>query len=650
MTSQLPISAIGAVLAAASSAFAPALAQDISQPPPPSVTPLVVTPTRIAEPLEETASSVTLITATDIEANQWRTLPEALADAPGLNVVQTGGPGGLTSIFIRGLNSNHTKVIIDGIEAEDPSVGAFDFGQGLTSGLARIEILRGPAASLYGADALGGVINIITAPGEGPARLSASVEGGSFDTLNETLRLAGSSGLVDYAFGFAHAFAGDTPVTPLGLLAPGEARIGDRYANATGWAKVDLQATPILGFGLVARYVLADLRSTGEDYDTFPAVPDAAQTDQYTRQLFTRAEARLSLLGGHFENVAGLAYVFYHTTIQGPDDGYGLPAPTIDDGDRLRADWQGTLTLSKLVSLVVGADVDRQRLIDSPIDAEDSDQGLFGELIAKPAVGLTLAASVRFDHDDRFGDVGTWRAAPSYTIAATGTVLRGSFGTAFRAPTLNELFVSYPSFDFFADPDLKPERSQGYDVGFEQPLARGALRAGATWFHNVVRDLIDDNADGTSYANIDRATTYGVESFIAWRASSRLNLRTDYTYTFTRDDLTGEELLRRPKDKIDMTAAWRATDRLKITATWLYVGGQVDGSRDFSIPRLWASPYATVNLAASYDLGHGVTLFVRADNLTNRHYEEPAGFEKPGVGVFGGVKLDLDAKRLTGGL
>src|SRR5438477_9497316 len=146
---------------------------------------VVVSATKIETPIDQLGSSVTVINDEEIARNQWRSLPDALQTVPGLNIVQTGGPGGKTSVFMRGSNSNHTKVLIDGVDANDPSQdGVFDFGQVLTSDIARVEVLRGPQSSLYGSDAIGGVVNIVTKPGGGPARVSGMVEGGSFATLH----------------------------------------------------------------------------------------------------------------------------------------------------------------------------------------------------------------------------------------------------------------------------------------------------------------------------------------------------------------------------------------------------------------------------------------------------------------------------------
>ena len=607
------------------------------------VSPVVVTATLIPTPIDQVGSSISLITAQDIQDHQWRTVPDALQTVPGIDVVQSGGSGGQTSVFIRGANSNHTKVLIDGIEANDPSSPSdtFDFGQALTGGLARVEVLRGPQSSLYGSDALGGVINIVTREGHGPPRLDATVEGGSFDTFNQSASVSGSEKRLSYAFDVDHIHVGATPVTPLDLLAPGEQRIDDRYDNVTLGTKLGFDLNSTFGFGLVARYVDSDLKFTSENYDLYPLPdePDAAQTDQKERQVFTRGEARVNLLDGRFDSVFGVGYTDYHTRTASPDDGFG-PSTTFSDGDRLKFDWRGTIALSPTETVVLGVEDRRDRIFGAPIDAEDSERAGYAELQSKPIDHLSVAVSARYDADDRFGDKFTWRIAPAYTVSQTGTLLKASYGTGFKAPTLTQLFVSFPPY-YLANPDLRPEESEGYDAGFEQPLFDGRVRFGATGFHEAIRNLITDNAAFTTDINIGRATTYGAESFIAFAPTRRVSLRVDYTYLVARDDIARQELLRRPKNKIDFTAVWRPTDKLTLSATGLYVGARIDGNRDFSVPRLVAGPYATFGVAGEYAVTKTLTVFARVDNLADRRYEDPTGFQRPGIGAFGGVRVNL---------
>src|SRR6202023_4211218 len=183
---------------------------------------------------------------------QERSLVDILKDVPGLNVVRTGGPGGQTVVFMRGTNNNHTKVLVDGIDVSDPSSSnaSFDFSQFLTQDIEKVEILRGPQSGLYGSDAIGGVINIITKSGSGPAQLGAALEAGSFDTFNQTGVLSGSLDQFHYAANLEHFHSGKTPVTPLDLLAPGEQRIDDYYDNLTASTKLGFDVTQNLDVGL----------------------------------------------------------------------------------------------------------------------------------------------------------------------------------------------------------------------------------------------------------------------------------------------------------------------------------------------------------------------------------------------------------------
>jgi len=597
---------------------------------------IVVSATRIPTPELELASSVTVVTADDIAARQERTFAAVLRDIPGLNVVQQGGPGAEASVFMRGTNSNHTKVLVDGIDVSDPSNAnaAFDFGQLLTQDIERVEVLRGPQSGLYGSDAIGGVINVITRAGSGPMKLSASVEGGTFDSLNQTAGVSGSQEAFHYSANVAHLHSGSTPVTPLDLLAPGEQRHDDYYDNFTVSSKLGFDLTPDFDLGLVTRYTNTHLHYTGEDYSTFPALPAAQQSASDTDEYYGRASAHLLSLEGGLNQTLGVAFTRNRTATLQPQT-----AESLNTGERVKLDWQGAVRVSSAQSVLLGLE-DARDEISAPLSASIRTASAYVELQSHLGAHWFSALNARYDDNDRFGGKVTYRIAPTWVSPESGTKLKASVGSGFKAPTLGELFQSFPPF-FFANPDLKPESSVGYDLGIEQGLGGGVVRVGATWFYNRIRDLITTDVTGTTYANVGRASTDGVESFVAYQPVRQLSLRLDYTYTQATDDVLHEELLRRPKHKGNLNATWRASDALLLNASVLTVSGWVDGNRDFSIPRLDAPGYTTVNLAASFDVSRQWAVFGRIDNLLDRHYENPVGFLQPGIAVFAGIKTQL---------
>jgi vitamin B12 transporter len=601
--------------------------------------PVVVTATRILTPVTEVASSISIVTAADIEARQERTFADVLKDIPGLNVVQTGGPGGVTSVFMRGTNSNHTKVLIDGIDVSDPSnsTGAFDFGQLLTQDIERVEVLRGPQSGLYGSDAIGGVINIITKSGSGPMQFTGALEGGTFDTFNQAGSLSGSEDAFHYSANVSHFHAGATPVTPLDLLLPGEARNDDYDDNLTLSTKLGLDVTQYFDLGLVARYTDLHLHTTGEDFSFLPpfaGYPAPQQTTAATDEYFTRLTAHASSFDGFLDQTLGLAYTHDRTSTVQPE----TPA-ALNNGERRKLDWQGNIKAAATETVVVGAEYERDE-ISQPITADVHISSGFGELQSQLGEHWFSALNVRYDDNSRFGSKTTWRFAPEWVIADSDTKLKASVGTGFKAPTLSELFQSFPPF-FFANPNLRPESSTGYDAGFEQGLDHEVLRFGVTYYYNRIRDLITTDVTGTTYANIGRATTEGIESFIAYQPVKELTVRIDYTFTEASDDVLNQELLRRPKHKGSYLASWQATSAWRVNLDVLWVGTWVDGNRDFSIARLDAPGYTTVNLATEYDLSTRLALQGRIENLFDRHYENPVGFLQPSIGIYAGIRVKL---------
>ena len=624
---------------------------------------IVVSPTTIPTPENEIASSVTVITAADIERQQYRTVPDALSAVPGLNVVQTGGPGGQTSVFIRGTNSNQVKVRIDGIDAGDPSIvnGAFDFAHLLTGDIAQIEVLRGPQSGLYGADAIGGVISITTKKGEGPAKVTAMLEGGSFKTFNQNAAVSGSEGAFNYAFNVLHYRAGSVPVTPLDLLAPGVQRNNDNYDNWTYSTRLGYDIADNLAVNLTGRYINAKHGFTGDDFvNFFPPSPEVLQETQRNHQLFTRGEVVWSLFDNRFKNFFGVNYSNQWTWIMNPNPDSFTPfgsvaPPTTNVGERTTFDWRGEVRVIPGQTLVLGLEDQKESIrTDSTFTAlgqqfttneSNGNKAAWAELQSNFYDRFFLVSNIRYDDNDSFGAHTTWRVGPAFIVPGTETKLKATYGTGFKAPTLVQLFVNNPSIGQLANPNLQPETSSGFDVGFEQPLLNGRVNFGVTYYQNDVKNLIIPvfpSAITFTNENVGQAKMHGTESFVSATVTDQFKIRFDYTTTRTRDETTDLGLLRRPGNKASVTAVWTPLNELTIAATLVHVSSWIDVNRDTAvfIPRLDAPPYTVVNLAANYLVNKNVTVFARADNLFNEHYQTPIGFLRPSLGVYGGVRVN----------
>jgi vitamin B12 transporter len=591
---------------------------------------VIVSATRIATPQAQVASSVTVITADQIDAQQARDLPSVLATVPGLDVVQTGGPGGQTSLFMRGTNSNHTKVLLDGIEISDPSgpTGAADVSKLLTGDIARVEVLRGPQSGLYGSDAIGGVVSITTKSGEGPLSLTGMAEGGSFDTANQSVIASGSDGAFHYSTTVQHDHTGAVAVTPRDILSPGEKRNDDFYDNVTATAKLGYDVADNFALGFTGHYnnSLGKITNDGFDLTTFESFPSYNRSRIDTLQYDARGTAHLTLADGRFDQTVGFAYSSSVTSDADPDNGYSLTA-----GNRTKLDWQGDIKVMDGQTLVLGAETARDA-IHLPLRAGFTTNAGYAEL--QSAFGdFADSASIRIDDNSRYGSKVTYHLAPEFTVASTGTKLKATFGTGFKSPSLEDLFGP-----FGHNPNLKPETSTGYDAGIEQSLGDG-LSAGATWFHNDIRNLIDFDASFKP-VNVDKARTQGVETYVAWQAMPSLTLRADYTYTDAQNAVTKSWLLRRPHHKASLDALWHAGADLSLDATLLYVGPRADIGRE-SFLNLKDPDYVTLNLAASYRLTDQFTLFGRLDNALGERIEDPNGFQRPGFGAFAGIKANL---------
>jgi vitamin B12 transporter len=621
LATRLPLAVLSILLAYRSNPMSAADSNALAEPV--ALPTVVVTPTRLPTPESEVGSSITVISEEEIQRKQQRTLPDALRDVPGLNVVQNGGPGGATSVFIRGTNSNQTKVFIDGIDATDPATGTFNFEHILTWDIERVEVVRGPQSGLYGADAIGGVINIITKKGTGLAQFAGSLEGGTFGTFNQNARASTAAERYNFYFDFAHFRSSDTPVTPSDLMPPGRSVQGDSYDNKTFSGRFGANLTDNFDIGVVTRYIHTSLRYTGDDF----LGPENLKSTEADEQLFTRGTAHLVSFDGVLDQTVGFAHTKFNQRDFDPNP--PTPVPSFFNGDRQKADWRADVKLTPGQILTFRAEHQRDE-ITTPV-AEITDNAGMVQLQSSIGGRFFNAVSVRYDSYDTFGAQPTFRIAPTFQIPETRSRLKGSVGTGFKAPTLAELFQNFPSFNFFGNPNLKPETSTGHDLGFEQTYLEKRVQLGATYFHNDIDNLITINDTGTSFQNVGKATTYGVESFLSYTPWEPLRLRADYTFLIAKNDITDQELLRRPKHKASLDAAWHVMEAAVLSATLLYVGPWVDVNRAATMSGVRTNGYTLVNLAGSYDLGNGLTAYARIDNLLDRHYQDPLGFRGRGL-------------------
>jgi len=621
---------------------------------------LVVTATRLATPRGELASSVTVITAEDIQRRQFRSVPQALRSVPGLHVVQTGGPGQQTSVFMRGANSNHTLVLIDGVEVSDPSspAGAVDFSNLWLDNIERIEIVRGPQSTLYGSDAIGGVIQITTRRGEGKLHGAGKLEGGSDNTVNQQASAAGSTDRVSYSFGVTHTDTDGDSVTPA-RLRNGVSAEDDNYENWTTSARLGMAVSDTLEVTVFGRYIDSETDLDPElEMFGFGTTEDRDARLEQTEYLL-RGEATAQLLAGLWEATFSTSYTDYdrknRNDRQSPTE---TLTRTSFDGDKLKFELKNDFYPVDAHILTLGLETEKENMdsggfsdfggffIGEETNADARNKAVYTQDQFSYGERIFGTIGMRYDDYDGFGSEITYRVAPVYVHRQTNTRLKASVGTGFKAPTLfqTEGFTPNNFGSFYrGNPDLDPEESFGWEVGMEQMLWGERLNFGVTWFKSDIDDLMQvvfDPSFNSTYENIDNADIQGAETFIQLRPLESLSVRLDYTYTDAEDNDTGEPLLRRPKHKLDLDVEFQPVSRVSINMAVNYVSDYKDISRETS-GIIKGDDYAVLDIAADYLLNKQWRLFGRVENATDEHYEPADGFQASDRGLFAGAELTL---------
>lgn len=598
--------------------------------------PIEVAATLTTQPLYQTGPSTTIITAKQIAQHNYQTVAAVLRTVPGVELYQTGGPGGLTNVYIRGANANMTKVILDGINVSDPSgYGSVDFSQIPIQNIESIQVIRGPQSGLYGADAIGGVIVITTKQPKAfaPPHLALDFGGGNFGSTSQ------SGTFTDYYKGlhstlsYDHDQSSNNVVTPLSSGQVGNPDYSDRKSFTGNFA---YDATPNLTIGSITHYIISDLKNTA-------TAGDALRADSLDREWFLREYATLHSFNGRLTQTIAYVYTSYNRRYYDPNPNSYPPNPALYTSSRNGVDYNGIFNLTHDEVLVFGSQWSHETATDNtPYSAHVTNNAGFIELNSTLPYNIYNSASVRLDANSQFGKHVTFREAPVYIFTPTHTRLHSSIGTGFDAPSLTQLYESYPSYGWLANPNLRPETSFGWDFGADQPLTAQSsslpITIGATYFHNKLTNLIAANAAETMDINIGKATTYGVETYVDIQPLPTLLINTSYTYLHAEDDITHQPLSRRPKNSFSVQATWTPTHKITLATDISYKGVWYDTSPSgIHMPH-----YTLINLSATYQLYPQLAFYVRGTNLLNRHYQDPNGFKAPTLGVFGGIKINTN--------
>ncbi len=612
---------------------------------------VVVTATRLETPAKEIASSVTVITRERLEQSKKATVIEALQEVLGLSIIQNGPPGAAASVFLRGANSEHTLILMDGVELNDPisPSRSFDLAHLTLDNVERIEILRGPQSTLYGSDALGGVVNIITKKGQGKPEFSLSSLAGSYGTIITSAGINGSTERMQYSLGTSY-FRSDGFSAASANYEGNEEK--DGYRNLSFWGRLGFRLSDNLDVDLILRTL-----NTQIDIDNAGgAQGDDPNNVQDYNALFIKTQIRNLMLNNRWELKLGLSLVDYDRQHENStDEDHLLDSDNGFFKSKLfKIDWQNNLFLHETNTFTLGIDYQQEQG-----ESEYNSDGIWGPFSSifpsrrahvtgfylqdqiRLANQFFATLGLRLDDHSQFGSAVTYRLAPAFFVEATQTKFRATYGTAFKSPSLYQLYAPGTFLGPIGNAELNPEKSIGWDIGVEQQLPGGKVLLAVTYFYNDYKDLINfDFLQG--YVNIGKAESKGTEILIQARPFDDMSFNATYTRTEAKDKDTDADLLRRPKQKFSASLNYNFQKKANINLTFIRIGEQDD--MDFSTwpsTRLTLPGYSLFNAAVSFNFASNFQIFCRLDNIFNKEYEMIKGYGTPGFSVYGGVNFFL---------
>ena len=602
----------------------------------------VVTATRTQTPSEEVGSSISVITGAELERRQITFVSDGLRYIPGVAVNRTSGFGSSTDVRIRGAEANQTLVLIDGVKVNDPALSSqFNFGNLLTSDVERIEVLRGPQSVLYGSDAVGGVVNIITKRGARGPRVTASTEYGSFDTYQSTATVSGGTDLYDFALNGAFL---DTD----GISAASEDNGNtekDGNRNKTVQGQFGLRPADNLEIRLNGRYQNAKLDT---DAFTTVAVDDPSFSNNIER--FGQAQVKLDLLDKNWEHI--FTGSLFENRLKSGGGAFGGSSTR---GTRRALGYQTNLNLetpdyadaTHTFSLGVSDDREKVRTNSafSSVNRSLQTTSIYGLYQVGLWDRIFLTGGGRHDYNDFFPDSTTYRVTGAFLVPEIGAKLHASGGTAVKNPTVFELFGFTPTFT--GNPNLKPERSDGFDVGVEKKFFGDKVVGDVTFFHTKIEDLIVGFGN-TAFNQEGSSTATGVEVSATAEIIEGLDVTATYTWMKTSDS-NNEQLLRRPRNAASLNVNYGFLEkrRANVNVGVIYNGEQTDVAFG-PTRRVVLDDYVLLNIALSYQVNDYVQIYGRGENLLNQDYEEVFSFGTPGIAGYGGIRISFEPLKLAG--
>jgi vitamin B12 transporter len=631
---------------------------------------VVIIATRTASNTVELANSISLIDSAEIvNKNSFDTF-DAIKNEYGISFTQQGGKASVSNIYIRGGSPSESLVIIDGVEVNmpnDPS-NFYNFFSLPLDNTSRIEILRGPQSTLYGSDALTGVVNIISLRGQGKPSYNFAFEGGSYNSYKGTITSLGSIGNFNYSAALSRT------------KSDGYSAASDKYGNTEKDGFQLDNFNTIVGYDfsksfnadLVVRY-----NNSSTDLDQSFGSPNFWDDKTYEfdqEEYFIRAQGNLNLMDNKWNQKIGLSYFRNSRNYS-----FDTSAASVYyyrsnyDGKKYKADWQNDFYLIKNHIITAGIDFKLEEMTSEDYSAsylyEDNYESIFpqksiyiiGIYIEDQAkIGESFFASlgIRYDYHSQFGLVSdqslsfafgssltqvpiTGRFAPTYIFWETGTKLKASIGTGFKAPSLFNLYSP-----LYGNSNLKPEQSLGWDAGIEQFFWSSDFSIGANYFYNKFKDMFGYDSN-LKTININEAETNGVEVFAKADLVDGLTIKGNYTYLNARDKSENtpdynQKLIRRPENKAGVYVSYTWNNLANINIDVMYVGKRDElDFATFPATRIVMQDYFLINFAAYYDLFSFLRLQGRGENLLDKQYEEIYGYGTPGFSIYGGINLSV---------